>query len=296
MKKLTAQILSLILTLSILFSLATPAFAAGNTSVYQDITQDDISAIQEAYNSLTPEAKKLYKDSLYSDPDALAFYKAYVDSSISGIPVMSRTAAAANPALSFVNDFMLRIAQIGLPVVVKEKLRAVAVSIAADILDGPLPIGTILVIASSASLAVTLAQHWDVVGPKFNLIIKAFQDTFSSAAGNITKALSDIKSQVIKLYYTEDKLIENALKDLDRQAKKQGHIKDPKHDWHKIIKGLVTWKKVRDIIENVMKNGTEGPYQSVYKRVLHIAGEDVTVTFNKISDTVWKISDAWVNR
>ena len=57
MKKLTTQILSIILTLSIAFSLAVPAFAASNTSAYQNIAPEDIASIQETYNSLTPEAK-----------------------------------------------------------------------------------------------------------------------------------------------------------------------------------------------------------------------------------------------
>lgn len=83
---------------------------------------------------------------------------------------------------------------------------------------------------------------------------------------------------------------------MDKQTKRQGHIKDPKHNWNKIIKGAVTWEKVRDVIENVMKNGSESRYGSAYKRVLRVAGETVTVTFNKINDTLWAISDAWVNR
>mgnify|MGYP000552032282 CR=1 FL=1 len=119
MKKLTTQILSIILTLSIAFSLAVPAFAASNTSAYQNIAPEDIASIQETYNSLTPEAKKLYNSSLYSDPDAFEFHRTYIDNSISNIPKVSRAAAAANPALSLVNDFMLRIAKIGLPAVVQ---------------------------------------------------------------------------------------------------------------------------------------------------------------------------------
>ena len=47
MKKLTTQILSIILTLSIAFSLAVPAFAASNTSAYQNIAPEDIASIQE---------------------------------------------------------------------------------------------------------------------------------------------------------------------------------------------------------------------------------------------------------
>src|SRR5690606_38438412 len=75
----------------------------------------------------------------------------------------------------------------------------------------------------------------------------------------------------------EEKIIDKALKDLDGQPNKQRHIKDPKHDWDKIIKGTITWEKVRDIIEKVMK-------------------KTVTVTFQKINDSIWKISDAWVNK
>nr|WP_225624180.1 polymorphic toxin type 35 domain-containing protein [Thermoanaerobacterium thermosaccharolyticum] len=68
------------------------------------------------------------------------------------------------------------------------------------------------------------------------------------------------------------------------------------HDWDKIIKGTITWEKVRDIIEKVMKKGTESRYGSAYKRVLKVGKETVTVTFQKINDSIWKISDAWVNK
>ena len=94
----------------------------------------------------------------------------------------------------------------------------------------------------------------------------------------------------------EEKIIDKALKDLDGQPNKQRHIKDPKHDWDKIIKGTITWEKVRDIIEKVMKKGTESRYGSAYKRVLKVEKETVTVTFQKINDSIWKISDAWVNK
>jgi hypothetical protein len=83
---------------------------------------------------------------------------------------------------------------------------------------------------------------------------------------------------------------------LDRQPDKQKHIMDPKHDWDKIIKGAITWEKVRNIIEKVMKNGTESRYGSAYKRVLRVGNETVTVTFQKVNDKTWKISDAWVNK
>ncbi|WP_427340431.1 polymorphic toxin type 35 domain-containing protein [Caloranaerobacter sp. DY30410] len=94
----------------------------------------------------------------------------------------------------------------------------------------------------------------------------------------------------------EAKIIDKALKDLDRQPNKQKHIKDPKHDWDKIIKGAITWEKVRNIIEKVMKKGIESRYGSAYKRVLKVGKETVTVTFQKINDNIWKISDAWVNK
>ncbi|MEG6570414.1 polymorphic toxin type 35 domain-containing protein [Thermoanaerobacterium thermosaccharolyticum] len=94
----------------------------------------------------------------------------------------------------------------------------------------------------------------------------------------------------------EEKIIDKALKDLDGQPNKQRHIKDPKHNWDKIIKGAITWEKVRNTIEKVMKEGTESRYGSAYKRVLKVGKETVTVTFQKVSDNIWKISDAWVNK
>ncbi|MDI3478669.1 MAG: hypothetical protein PWQ59_2194 [Thermoanaerobacterium sp.] len=83
---------------------------------------------------------------------------------------------------------------------------------------------------------------------------------------------------------------------IDKALNKQRHIKDLKHDWDKIIKGTITWEKVRNTIEKVMKEGTESRYGSAYKRVLKVGKETVTVTFQKVSDNIWKISDAWVNK
>lgn len=83
---------------------------------------------------------------------------------------------------------------------------------------------------------------------------------------------------------------------IDKALNKQRHIKDPKHNWDKIIKGTITWEKVRNTIEKVMKEGIESRYGSAYKRVLKVGKETVTVTFQKVSDNIWKISDAWVNK
>lgn len=47
-----------------------------------------------------------------------------------------------------------------------------------------------------------------------------------------------------------------------------------------------------------MLNGTESKYkvaEGVFQRVLQINTNTITVTFKKMSDTIWRISNAWVN-
>ncbi|MCT4563551.1 MAG: polymorphic toxin type 35 domain-containing protein [Maledivibacter sp.] len=103
-------------------------------------------------------------------------------------------------------------------------------------------------------------------------------------------------SQSGTIVMSEQELIDDAMDALDNDTNKQNHIKKPKHDWDKIIAGSVTWEKIRQVVQKVMEEGSESSYGSATKRVLNIAGETVTVTFKKVSETLWRISDAWVNK
>ena len=50
----------------------------------------------------------------------------------------------------------------------------------------------------------------------------------------------------------------------------------------------------KNSIVQVMEDGVEGPYKSVYSKTAIIDGFEVTVTYTKLSDGSILISDAWV--
>lgn len=88
------------------------------------------------------------------------------------------------------------------------------------------------------------------------------------------------------------KVIDDALKKVMSDPNKIAHILQDHHDWHKLVPNK-SWDGVSEIIEKVMKEGTEDVYKTVNKKVLEIGGETVEVTYKKIGDKIF-ISDAWV--
>lgn len=189
-------------------------------------SQEEIEAAREAYSLLTPEAKAIFDASLASDPDALQFHKTYIDENFN-LPtpkIQTRSAnAAAATGVNYVANLMSRLNAIGLPASVLTSLRAMGASISADIADGPLPIGTIMV-AASAAVVTTIALNWDVVSPKLNPISKAFQLTFSEAASNISSACSKIKAEAKKEADKKEK--EKAKQQKYDKAKRDGNPTD----------------------------------------------------------------------
>lgn len=248
MKKLTTKVLSFILTLSMIFSLNIPVFASEdysnvNTSEPSG-SQEEIEAAREAYNSLTPEAKAIFDASLANDPVALEFHKTYIDKSFY-LPTSriqtSSAKVAASTGVNYVANLMSRLNSLNLPASVLAAFRAMGASIAADIADGPLPIGTVLVAASTAAVITTVALNWDVVSPKLDQISKAFQATFAEAASNISSAFSKIKGEAKKEAdknkEKEKKPTGNKVKDVQQRLKREGFQKTGQSGSHE------KWKK-----------------------------------------------------
>ncbi len=87
------------------------------------------------------------------------------------------------------------------------------------------------------------------------------------------------------------------LKQLDELSQnKINHILDgskgANHHWEKIVPNR-SWEDIKNVIANVMQNGTETPYKNVSTRILNIDGFDVQVVY-KVVDGIARISDAWV--
>lgn len=54
------------------------------------------------------------------------------------------------------------------------------------------------------------------------------------------------------------------------------------------------WDEAKNVIANVLKNGTEESYKTVAKKVLQVGDELVEVTYKKMADGTIRVSDAWV--
>ena len=90
----------------------------------------------------------------------------------------------------------------------------------------------------------------------------------------------------------------NYLEQLDDFSEKRiDHIingsKGKDHMWDRLVPDK-NWNDIKNIIVQVMEDGVEGPYKSVYSKTAIIDGFEVTVTYTKLSDGSILISDAWV--
>ncbi len=71
--------------------------------------------------------------------------------------------------------------------------------------------------------------------------------------------------------------------------------KNSNHGWEKLVADK-NWNDIKVIIAEVMDNGVEGPYKSVFSKKAMINGYEVEVTYTKLGDGTIKISDAWINQ
>lgn len=212
MEKLTNRFISIILILSMLCSLSVTAFAASSplsTAEYVG-AQEEIDAAKQAFLSLTGQERWLYLETLKTASDAeIAFFETYIKpeipdfrgSSRAMAPSMAAASAVALPQemVGIVNRLMQRIQQLpNIPPSVINCFRAVAVGIATDIVDGPLPFGTVMVIGASAALVTVVALNWNTVGPHMGKISKYFQEAFAQSASSIAKAFAEMTQNAKK--------------------------------------------------------------------------------------------------
>lgn len=193
MKRIRNSVISFLLAFSLVLSLslsafATEAFTEDFPSI--DVTQEEIALAKEAYNNLSPEAKVIFDASLASDSELLEFHLTYVDPNFSP-PPMAYTAAAATLVVN-------ELSALGLPRAVVYAFKAMAASMTAAIADGPLPIGEILLAASTAAVVATVALSWNQVSPKWSKIVDVFKRAFSDTVSNIISAFGTLKADAEK--------------------------------------------------------------------------------------------------
>ena len=86
-----------------------------------------------------------------------------------------------------------------------------------------------------------------------------------------------------------DNLPENKVNHIIEGSPRLGHD----HRWDCLVEGK-EWSKIKEIICNVMEDGTEYPSGSASCKVMNIKGYDVEVRFKRLSDGTVRISDAFV--
>ncbi len=208
MKKLFHQLLSGALTLALSISLFTPALAADSAVNFSsDVasvttvepsaeTQDkEILLAQEAFASLSDEAKVLFETALAQDPELEAFHITYVnpDYQSSIAPINSARADAVSTLMGYIS-------RLGLPTSVNYAIRATGVGMVAAVADGPLPIGDILAAAATANLVANCILYWPAVAPQWDDIVYAFRRTFTDSVSNILSAFRTLNDEAVDGY------------------------------------------------------------------------------------------------
>lgn len=200
MKKIfsTKRIVSLILTIVMVLSLGSTAFANTEKKILNpNSISNDIAAAREAYNALEGEAKAIFEASLANNRELLDFHKTYVDINFN-IKVSNNRMMAAAATADAMTLLMQDLNTLGLPSAVLYSLQAMGAGMVAAIADGPLPIGDILLAAATASAVIILAANWDTVYPVLGSITKAFTKAFSTSAANIISAFATVQEDTEK--------------------------------------------------------------------------------------------------
>lgn len=198
MRMFTKRMMSVILSLTILVSISSPAFAIVNgESANQDVgTADEIQYAKEAYYALSPEAQAIFESSLANDPALAEFHRTYVDPSFT-VSIQECSIAAVTTTVDPLAILNTQLAAIGgLPTAVLYNLKALGSGIVAAMADGPLLLGDIILAAATVSTAIVLAREWNSIYPKWNQVVTAFQKAFSQYATNIINAFSSIRNDI----------------------------------------------------------------------------------------------------
>ena len=209
MKKLTNQFISIILILSMLFSLNVTAFATehDNPVTFEVVTEFEDesveSIIRETYASLSPEMQTRVLQVIASNPELREYYQEEIDPSVSwqnytpraGVGISAVTRVASNDPIKNIER---RLSKIGVPesVITEAILFAGALTLAAA--DGPLPFGDAISVYRGTKFAIVLGKNWTVVAPLFGTIAVIFKDELGNAVSGITKLFNQAKADAQK--------------------------------------------------------------------------------------------------
>lgn len=249
MKKLGQKTISLFLSLVMLFSISSTASAISfysRTYSTDSISNEEISLANEAYASLTPEARDIFNAYLLYDDELLQFHKTYIDPNFNISSTPTTYSAIADPLITLGEQ----LSGIPLPTAVLYSFKAMGAGMVAAIADGPLPVGDILLAASTAAVVATVAICWNDVAPYWPQIVNAFKKAFTDSVDNIIDAFSVLQADSKEAAREEsDKRIGKALEGKTRvsntgsgtkQYEGEGGLEQAEEDFENMNEGDVT--------------------------------------------------------
>ncbi len=175
----------------------TMAFTSMNLQVFAASNTDYDAVAKEVYESLSPEAQKIFLDSIISeamsgDDELLEYHKSNIDSTFKGSAdiMVSRVRVftglrASSASASLASDLRA----LGLPSAVRYALTALGAAIS-------VPGEVILDAIAAVGLIAIVAIYWDDVRGKWYQIEKVFKSHFSAKANDIRSAFRFVKKRL----------------------------------------------------------------------------------------------------
>ena len=203
------RFISLLLSLTMLMSLASTAFAVDTgADTPADFTGADIESVvsvnatlseeevaKNLFESLSEEAKQIFLAQIATDPELTEFHRENVDPSFDPqtIPV-----AYANSEVDRVRSGL---ANLGLSSTATYTFVGAASAIAAGAGGVAITATEVYELLLGASIATAIAASWDEIENSFSNIVGVFKDAFSYMRSAVSNALWDTRDAAASIYY-----------------------------------------------------------------------------------------------
>lgn len=221
MKRLTYQIISLILVVSMICSMGVTAFASSpKAETAESYSVDEVAvaeAVRNQCEALSPEAKTVFLRAISGDPELVAYYQENVDPEF--LPALRpMTSTTTSDPLE---QLERNLKALQLPTAVVVSLMAVGSGLLAAVADGPLPFGDAWLLVASTGAAVVLGLNWAIVSPLFPDIVDAFKKCFTDSVSLIVDVFDKLKSEAKQNASAKDEA-EKAAGRVSKKVKKKG--------------------------------------------------------------------------
>lgn len=159
--------------------------------------QSGVSDPVAMYKNLSPEAKIVLINYMEnSNSELLSYHKDKVDKNYKSTAKTLRSASIASASASSEANIALsalerKLISIGLSKASRYAFMAVGASIVAACADGPFPAGDAIGAIIDAVAIPVIIANWGEIGPKWDSIISAFKDAFSSMGSSVKKKIDE---------------------------------------------------------------------------------------------------------